>query len=145
MSSHRFGTESCGCLPSGFLAMDHSHRGLEGRLHLAAFGGGNRERLKHEECTYPEAPVRMHSFSVWARIGLTPSPLYPSGLCLFPVISSPSLASTRRRAQPGCSVLGDTKPAAPHARCHPGPSKAPRPAAEWRGQTRTPTPRVTAT
>jgi len=39
--------------------------------------------------------------------------IFPHGLCLLPVISSPSLESIRRFAQPGCSVRDEPKPAVP--------------------------------
>ena len=60
----------------------------------------NGERSKHKDCTYPEAPVAMHAPPVRTGIGLAPSPLFPSALCLFPVISFPFLPCSCRDAQP---------------------------------------------
>src|ERR1035441_7193822 len=50
------------------------------------------------------------------------------GVRMHPVNSVPLPGSIRRGAQPGCSVRGEPKPAAPLVHWPPGPSKAPGPA-----------------
>jgi hypothetical protein len=49
----------------------------------------NGECSGHKNRTYPEAPVTMHTPPVGTGAGSLPSPLFPSRLCLLPVILSP--------------------------------------------------------
>src|ERR1035438_2906737 len=57
----------------------------------------------------------------------------------------PSRHCIRHGAQPGCSLLDDTALAAPATRGYRRLAKSPEPVAGWRGQTKTPTPKVDAT
>jgi len=72
----------------------------------------DRDRRSQEECANPEAPVTMHAPPIRTGSGSPMSLLFPSGLCLFPVISSPSQRCIRRVVPPDCIAPDEGAPAA---------------------------------